>query len=200
MMLRFSTFVGRDTIPLLPELARLCTVVFREWPHLYDGDGLYDQAHLRALAESPRSALIIAYDGDVAVGASTCLPLEDATEDVRAPFQERGWKLSRWFYFAESVLLPAYRGRGASKVFLSTKEQHVRTVSCCDRICFCTMLGSESYPSSHAGTNPLDAFWRRQGYKPCPGLRCTMSWRKIGESADSDISLLFWVKQAPNVT
>lgn len=55
MKLRLATLTGRNVVPLLPDLARLCTVVFRDWPHLYDGDGRYDADHLQALAASPRS-------------------------------------------------------------------------------------------------------------------------------------------------
>jgi len=113
MALRFSMFVGGAMAPLLPDVARLCTIVFREWPHLYEGDGRYDPDHLRALAASSRSVLIMAYDGDMPVGASTGLPLADATGNVQAPFLARGWSLAPFFYFAESVLLPCYRGRGS---------------------------------------------------------------------------------------
>jgi integrase len=47
MTMRLSTFIGREMTPLLPDLARLCTIVFREWPYLYEGDGSYDADHLR---------------------------------------------------------------------------------------------------------------------------------------------------------
>src|SRR4051812_47522910 len=46
IVLRLATFIGRDMDPVLPDLARLCTTVFRDWPHLYDGDGSYDVDHL----------------------------------------------------------------------------------------------------------------------------------------------------------
>jgi GNAT superfamily N-acetyltransferase len=182
-------------VPLLPDLARLCTVVFREWPHLYEGDGRYDVDHLRALAGSTRSALIMAYDGAIPVGASTCLPLEDATANVRAPFLARGWPLDRFFYFAESVLLPACRGQGVGATFFAMREAHVRGVSHCDYVCFCAVERPEDHPSRPIGTKPLDGFWRRLGYEPFPDLRCVMTWREMGEAMDSDISLVFWVKR-----
>src|SRR3954462_6705111 len=97
MMLRLSIFLGRAMTPLLSDVARLCTIVFREWPHLYDGDGRYDPDHLRMLGASPGSVLIMAYDGDTPVGASTGLPLADATRNVQAPFLARGWPLLPFF-------------------------------------------------------------------------------------------------------
>lgn len=91
MTLRLATFTGGDMAPLLPHLAGLCTVVFRDWPHLYDGDGRYDVGHLQALAASPQSALIVAFAGQTPVGASTCLLVMDTTANFRAPFLARAW-------------------------------------------------------------------------------------------------------------
>jgi GNAT superfamily N-acetyltransferase len=194
MPLRLSIFVGRDMAALLPDLARLCTIVFREWPHLYDGDGRYDLGHLQALVASPRAALIIAYDDDRPVGASTCLPLVDATANVQAPFLERHLPLKRFFYFAGSVLLRPYRGHGTGTRFFALREAHARTVSDCDFVCFCTIQRPDHHPLRPIDTKPLDVFWRRQGYVPAPDLRCTMTWREIGKTRDSQIPLLFWLK------
>jgi len=191
---RFSTFIGQEMAPWIPDLARLCTTVFRDWPHLYDGDGRYDTDHLQALVMSPRAALIIAYDGGLPVGASTCLPLEDATANVRAPFLARGWPPARYFYFAESVVLPSWRGRGAGAAFFAMREAHVRAVSHCDFTCFSTVERPANHPSRPHGPRPLDSFWRRRGYAPVPGLRCAMTWREIGHAEDSDLSLQFWIK------
>jgi len=194
MVLRFATLIGKDMTGLLPDLARLCTIVFREWPYLYEGDGSYDVSHLQTLVESPRAALIIAYDGNMPVGASTCLPLEDATTNVQAPFLERGWPLTRFFYFAESVLLPPYRDRGIGMTFSLMKEAHARAVSDCDYFCFCTIQRAEDHPLRPTDAKSLDGFRRRLGYIPVPDLHCTMSWKEIGEADDSEMPLLFWVK------
>jgi GNAT superfamily N-acetyltransferase len=193
-MLRLATLIGRDMTPLLPDLARLCTVVFRDWPHLYEGDGRYDTEHLEALAASPRSALIIAYDGGMPVGASTCLPLEGAMANYQAPFLARGWPLERFFYLAESVLLPAYRGQGIGEAFFARREAHIRAASTCDFACFCTIQRPEDHPLRPPATTSLDAFWRRRGYVPVPGLHCTMRWKEIGQAGASDMTMQFWSK------
>jgi hypothetical protein len=120
MALQLLKFPGPDVAPVLADLAQLCTVVFRDWPHLYDGDGGYDPDHLQALAASPRSAVIMAYDGDMPVGAATCLPLEDAAASYQEPFRARTWPVDRCFYLAEAVLLPEYRGQGVGAAFLGS--------------------------------------------------------------------------------
>jgi GNAT superfamily N-acetyltransferase len=166
MTLRLSTFRGRAMTPLLSDVARLCTIVFREWPHLYDGDGRYDPDHLRRLAASAQSVLIMAHDGDTPVGVSTGLPLTDATENVQAPFLARGWPLSPFFYFAESVLLPPYRSRGVGATFFALREAHAQLAAACDFACFCTVHRSGDHPSRPADAKSLNAFWCRHGYTP----------------------------------
>jgi GNAT superfamily N-acetyltransferase len=194
MTLQLATFTGQHVTPLLPDFARLCTVVFRDWPHLYDGDGLYDTDHLQALAASPRSALIVAYDGETPVGASTCLPMMDTAPEYLSPFLARGWPAHRFFYLAESVLLPAYRGQGIGAAFFTLREAHIRAVSTCDFACFYATDRSEHHPLRPATAGSLDIFWRRQGYAPDPGFPCTIRWKEIGNAEESDLAMQVWVK------
>jgi GNAT superfamily N-acetyltransferase len=194
MTISIKTFTGLAIGRRLPILARLCTTVFHEWPHLYDGDGSYGTEHLQTLINNPRAMLIIAYDGDVAVGASTCLPLTDATVNVRAPFDARGWLLPRFFYLAESVLLPEYRGRGIGKIFFVLRENHARCVSNCDFTCFCAVQRPQDHPARPADTVPLDTFWRGLGYQARSDLHCEMAWREVGQTEATRVTLGFWVK------
>jgi GNAT superfamily N-acetyltransferase len=199
MAISVSAYTGKDAVPHLPVLARLCTVVFREWPHLYDGDGLYDAGHLRSLADSSGTMLLIAYDGAEPIGASTCLPLQDATRNVQAPFSARGWSLSSFFYLAESVMLPSYRGRGTGAAFFAMREAHAIRVANCDFACFCTVVRPPGRRADPV-TRPLNGFWRRQGYSPVSDLHCKMSWREIGGTSDSELTLQFWVKSLTGTT
>jgi GNAT superfamily N-acetyltransferase len=191
---RLATLTGRNVVPLLPDFARLCVEVFREWPHLYDGDIRYDIEHLDALAASPQSALIAAYDGETLVGASACLPMTDAAPEYRAPFLAHGWPADRFFYLAESVLRPAYRGQGIGGTFFALREAHIRAVSACDFACFYTTARPDDHPSRPATTASLDAFWRRRGYAPVPDFPCTIRWKEIGQHAESDLAMQVWVK------
>jgi GNAT superfamily N-acetyltransferase len=194
MTITIARYAGKGLVPHLPVLARLCTAVFREWPNLYEGDGRYDADHLRSIADSPASLLLIASDGAEPIGASTCLPLRDATPDVQAPFHARGWSPGNFFYLAESVILPRYRGRGMGGQFFAMREAHARLVSDCAFTCFCAIMRPPDHPARPADATSLDAFWRRQGYSPVPGLQCSMAWREIGATDESDLTLQFWIK------
>jgi GNAT superfamily N-acetyltransferase len=200
MAIVVSAYTGKDAVPHLPALARLCTVVFREWPHLYDGDGSYDADHLRSLADSAGTMLLIAYDGAEPIGASTCLPLQDATHNVQAPFRTRGWPLSNFFYLAESVILPPYRGHGTGTAFFAMREAHATRVSSCDFACFCTVVRPQGHPAHASGARSLDGFWRRHGYSPLSDLYCHMMWREIGGTRDSEQTLQYWIKSLTDDT
>ncbi len=158
MTVRLSIFSGPDIAPTLRDLAQLCTIVFRDWPHLYDGDGRYDPDHLQALAASQRSAVVMAYDGEVPVGAATCLPLEDAAVSYQAPFLARAWPVEKFFYLAEAVLLPEYRGRGIGAAFLALRETHIRAVADCEFACFCAVERPDNHPARPSNWVPLNAF------------------------------------------
>ena len=104
--LRIETLTGAAIGPVLPELARLRTAVFRAWPYLYEGDGRYEGSYLQAYQRCPQAAVVVAFDGDTAVGASTCLPLADEPANVTAPFRERGLDPARFFYFGSRCCSP----------------------------------------------------------------------------------------------
>jgi GNAT superfamily N-acetyltransferase len=192
--LRIETLTGPALVPVLPALARLRTEVFRAWPYLYEGEADYEQTYIQAYVTSPRAAIIVAFDGAEPVGASTCLPLADETDNIQAPFRARGIDPARVFYFGESVLLPRYRGSGAGVAFFAAREAHARAVSEADYAAFCAVIRAPDDPRRPPDAVPLDAFWRKRGYTPMPGMTCTMHWREIGTTGETENRLAFWLK------
>lgn len=192
--LRIATLTGADIQPHLPALARLRITVFRDWPYLYEGDEAYEAGYLATYVNSPGAAVVIAFAGSTPVGAATCLPLLAETGNVIAPFRARGLDPARFFYFGESVLLRPWRGGGTGVAFFAHREAHARAVSACDYATFCSVIRSPADPRRPADAVPLDGFWRKRGYTPAPDLACTMSWREVGERAESEKRLGFWLK------
>jgi GNAT superfamily N-acetyltransferase len=199
MTLRIDTLQGEAVLPLLADLAWLRIAVFREYPYLYQGDTAYEETYLRTCVESPRAAVVVASNDGHVIGASTCLPLTDETDNVIAPFRARGWDPARFFYFGESVLLPAWRGRGLGVAFFNAREAHARIVSDCDFATFCGVRRPVDHSSRPASWVPLDAFWRKRGYTPIVGLSCQMSWRELGAEAETSHDLDFWMRSLTGV-
>ncbi len=192
--LHISRVTG-DALPaIIGSLARLRVQVFRDWPYLYDGDEAYEADYMQTYVVSSRAAVIVARDGENIIGASTCLPLVDETENVQEPFRDAGIDLASVFYFGESVLLPAYRGLGVGVAFFREREAHARAVSSCDMAAFCAVQREETHPARPADFQPLDAFWSRRGFTRRPDLRCRMQWKDLGDAEETEKTLVFWLK------
>ena len=193
--LRIETLVGAALRPRLPTLARLRMTVFRTFPYLYDGDDDQEEDQIGHLGRSARAALVIAFDGDQPVGCSTCLPATDEHEAVQAPLRARGVDPAHVFYFSESVLLPAYRGRGVGLTFFAEREAHARRVSDCEIACFAVVRRPPDHPLRPADHVPLDEFWRKRGYAPWLGPPIVYRWREVDGPDMVENNLDFWMKR-----
>jgi GNAT superfamily N-acetyltransferase len=191
--LRLETLGGPALQAALPALARLRTTVFAEWPYLYDGDDAYESGYLARFASGPGAALVVAFDGETPVGMATCQPMAEAHVTVPAAFHRRGLDPAGFCYFGESVLLPAYRGRGAGVSFFTRREAHARSLGL-RAAAFCAVVRNARDPRRPAGHVPLDDFWRRRGFLPRPDISCTMAWKELGDDRETPHSLGFWLK------
>jgi GNAT superfamily N-acetyltransferase len=191
--MRLQTVTGKALLAWLPAVAALRIAVFREWPYLYAGDEAYERKYLARYAGTEGAAVVLALDGEICVGASTCLPLAAEGANVRAPFEAAGWPIARVCYFGESVLLPKYRGQGIGVGFFTAREAHAAALQL-DICAFCAVLRPDDHPLKPPGYVPLDSFWRRRGYVPRPELVCTMRWQDLDQPAETEKRLSFWAK------
>lgn len=191
--LRIERVVGADVRRHLDAVAALRITVFRDWPYLYDGDAAYEREYLDAYGASADSVFVLAFDGDTIVGASTGLSLADDSAEFRAPFDAAGLDASRVFYFGESVLLPAYRGRGAGHAFFDHREAHARALGRFDLTAFCAVDRDPADPRRPAGHRDNDAFWSRRGYTRQPGMTMRLRWNEI-DQGETEHALTFWMR------
>jgi GNAT superfamily N-acetyltransferase len=191
--LRIETLTGPALLPHLKDLARLRITVFREYPYLYEGDAAYEASYLARYCRDG-GAVVLVRDGATVVGAATCLPLAAENDAIRGPFEDHGLDPEGFFYFGESVLLPAYRGRGIGHRLFDAREAHAATWPGIAHACFCAVVRADDDPRRPEGHRALDGFWRRRGYVPYPGLVCHMAWREIGDAAESRHDLSFWIR------
>ena len=178
-------------MPLLPELARLRITVFREWPYIYDGDEDHERAYLQTYVNAPGAAVIVAEVEQKIVGAATCLPMLAATENIQTPFREHGWDVAKLFYFGESVLLKPYRGQGIGVRFFVAREAQAAGF---ETATFCAVQRPADHRLRDQDYTPLDTFWSHRGYTKNPELACRMTWRDLGETEDTEKTLVFWTR------
>lgn len=183
---------GKAVTPYLAEVAALRIKVFREFPYLYDGSEAYEREYLEAYAESDRSVFVLARIGGKIVGASTGLPLTDADEAFRKPFEAAGIDPATVFYFGESVLEKQHRGQGIGQRFFDEREAHARelghTVTA-----FCAVERDDDHPLKPDDYRSNDSLWIKRGYTKTPALKAELEWEQI-DQGESRNTLIFWLK------
>ncbi len=190
---RIAVVRGADITPYLDDVARLRIAVFAHWPYLYEGDAAYERGYLAAYARSPRSVFVLALEGHAVVGASTGLPLLDDTEAFSVPLAAAGIDAAKVFYFGESVLLPAWRGRGIGHAFFDARQAHARALGGFDLTAFCAVDRDPHDPRRPADHRDNDVFWHKRGYTRRDGLAVTLPWKEPGRGEVSH-TLTFWTR------
>ena len=189
-----QSFTGENVERYIPDVARLRIEVFREFPYLYDGNMEYEAKYLRTYTSSRDSVIVIAFDGDQVIGASTAVPLRNEMEEIKRPFLEHGIDAQSVFYLGESVLRRQYRGRGIGVRFFQEREAHAQRVGDFKWSAFCAVERPENHPRRPADYVPLDEFWNRRGYVKHPELRTILTWQDLDEAEQTPKPMVFWLK------
>ncbi len=185
---------GADDIRrYLDDVAALRIEVFRDWPYLYDGDSAYEREYLDAYAASDDSVFVLAFDWETVIGASTGLPLADASVEFRAPFEARGLDVGKVFHLGESVLLPAYRGCGIGHAFFDHREAHAREIGRFDSTAFCAVDRETDDPRRPAEHRGNETFWDKRGYARQAGMTMKLRWKEIDHD-ETEHALTFWTR------
>ena len=195
MALDVQRFAGMTAQPYIQDLARLRIEIFREFPYLYDGSYDYERNYLQTYMGVAESVIVVAFDGNRVIGASTGLPMSAETDNVKKPFIENGYDPERVFYFGESVLERKYRGKGLGARFFEEREAHVRSLGRFGLTTFCAVQRPDDHPRRPANYVPLDCFWGKRGYDKHAELNTTFSWKDLDEDSGSPKTMVFWVKQ-----
>jgi GNAT superfamily N-acetyltransferase len=192
-MITIKTYSGNEAEKYIQAVAQLRITVFREFPYLYDGTMAYEAQYLKTLFQSPDNVIVIAFDGEKVVGASTGLPLSDAGAEIAKPWADL-CDISKIFYFSESVLLKEYRGKGIGLRFFEERENWAKQLGRFEKMVFCGVVRSENHHRKPLDYLPLDDFWKKRGFTKTENTVCEMSWQDLDETAESPKMLHFWYK------
>ncbi len=184
---------GTDLDAEIDDIARLRLAVFADWPYLYDGHLAYERDYLRTYRDQPGALLVGAFDGDTLVGASTSSPMEDHAEAFAEPLRDIGVPLTAILYGAESVLMPAYRGRGLGHQFFDLREAYARRMGR-SHVGFFSVRRREDDPRRPSNVRTNDGFWTGRGYTPLPGVTAVFDWRDLGDTKETPKTLQFWMR------
>jgi GNAT superfamily N-acetyltransferase len=192
--MRINTLAGLELIRVLPDIARLRIEVFRDFPYLYDGSAESEETYLSALSRSKDCMIAAAEENGRIVGCATGSALIGHHGEFAAPFRGADYDPAQIFYCGESVLLPAYRGRGLGHKFFDLREAHA--IACGYRYsAFCAVIRPENHLLRPQDYSPLDAFWEKRGYRKAPGVVATFHWKEIGQTRESEHAMQFWIRE-----
>lgn len=193
-MLSTTAYVGANAATCLAAVAELRIAVFREYPYLYEGSLSNEADYLASYTASPHSVVVIVRDGDRIVGAATAMPLLAHSDDVVPALRDAGFDPTRVYYFGESVLLPAYRGRGIGHVFFDHREQAARDFGYAVAA-FCAVQRPDDHPARPPGYAGHDVFWAKRGFTRRSDLVASLRWLDVGASEKTAKPMIFWVKE-----
>ncbi len=194
MTITVERLTGTEMTAALPALAQLRIAVFHDWPYLYDGTLEYEEQYLRDFARSDGAVIVTARDGDLIVGVATGAPMMHHAAEFAEPFKQAGYDISKLFYFGESVLSSAYRGRGFGHRFFDEREAHTRAIGGFTHTAFCGVVRPDVHPLKPANYFALDPFWTKRGYRKLDGMIAHFAWKDRGEDEKTDKPMQFWIR------
>lgn len=184
---------GAELEAALDGVAALRISIFRDWPYLYDGSTEYEREYLASYRGNPGALLVGAFHRGQLVGASTSTPMEDHAPEFAEPLRAVGITAENILYGAESVLLVSYRGIGLGHRFIDLREAHARALGR-SHVAFCSVVRPDDHPARPAVYRGNETLWRGRGYEPLPGVFARFRWKDLGDSAETEKPLQFWMR------
>lgn len=191
---QIRTTHGKEIERYIPDLARLRITIFREYPYLYDGTIEDEKPYLQRYVDCKESLVVLIFDENKIVGASTALPLKNELDFIQKPFIQNSFDLKDYCYFGESILEKSYRGKGLYRQLFEEREKHAKSIKA-SHTCF-----AEVDRGLHDARRPVDYFnkestWQNYGYKKDAKLTTHFMWKEIGEAKPSSKLMHFWTKK-----
>lgn len=191
-MIHYTIKYGKEIIPYIKDLARLRIEIFREFPYLYDGSIEYEEKYLSKFSKVDEAYVVLVFENNNVIGAFTGIPIRYENDTVRDHIPQHTIEDS--YYLSEIVLQRKYRGKGIGVKLLHQLEEKVISLAKYKRLYFASVIRPNNHPLKPREYKSLDSFWLTNGYTPTP-LICTMSWKEISESKETEKSLAIWEKE-----
>lgn len=175
------TLRGKEILPYLDRIAELRIHIYRDWPYLYEGDLETEKNYLKVYADSEASVLVLAIEGNQAVGIAMGLPTNESMEQIQRVFEKEQSSMENSFYLADIILAKEYRNKKIGLKLLQDFEKSVRDQNKYNEIVMCEILRDFDHPQRPAESRSLDSFWERLGYSIIPNWQISLNWLDIGE-------------------
>ncbi len=189
--IHIKTFQGAEVTPYTQEMIALCTMIYREYPHLYDDDSVYP-SYVESFVNNPHALICIAFDGENAVGLAVGMPANETSKLFKQPLLKNAYDLSTIFYLEVFGLNAKYLGQGIEEAMFE-KIAHFASKN------FKTIALSEFDDSSDIsrrpkGYIPRENFWKQLGFIAHPAIKFRLAWKNINENERTAHFAVYWLK------
>lgn len=189
--MELKSFTGPEARQYFKELATLRIKVFSEYPYLYKGLLENEKEYLETYFSCPDALVILCFDENRVIGASTAIPLRDEESAMKAPFLRADFDLKQVFYFGESILEKPYRGQGIGKKFFEKRMDHARSFPEIKYLSFCAINRTGvTVPKDYFSPEPI---WKKYGFHKEEKLVGEYAWKDIGEDKETTKVMEYWL-------
>jgi len=196
--LSYESHVGPAIAPFVREMAEFRIRGFRAFPYLYEGTTAYEEKYLQGYVKEPRALLVRVLDGEQVIAVATSTPLASSADIVaEAPqrFAAAGHDPKSFYYYAEILVNPAYRGRGVARRVYEERERHARAWGY-RHLCLAVVERPEGHPLKPKDYAPPERIWIRDGFEKS-AIRFAYEWPTIqpdGTIVEQQNPMVFWMK------
>ncbi len=195
MDISFLTLSGNNILPYIKDLARLRIEIFRDYPYLYEGSLAYEEKYLSNYQKSDHTVFVLVKDAEKVVGVSSALPLVMESAEIQQVFIDAGILPSEVFYFGESLLMKAYRGRGIGHMFFDEREAFAGKCKQYKYTSFFAVQRPHDHPLRPPGYKPLDEFWKKRGYTKRSDITTPYVWKDVDQEKETEKPMVFWLRK-----
>jgi GNAT superfamily N-acetyltransferase len=198
LTLQYETLFGAAVAPHLDALAALRIRGFRAFPYLYEGTVAYERRYLEAYLNEPRGMLIRVTDGGRLAAAATAVPLassSDIVADGPRLFRAAGYDPATFYYYAEILVEPAYRGRGIAAAIYAERERWARRFGYTS-LCLAVVERDAADPRRPKDYVSPERIWIRDGFTKT-AMTFTFAWPTVqvdGRAVEQPNTMRFWMK------
>lgn len=194
---QIKLLVGDQVEEIRPFLAQLRLAQFHEYPYLYEGTLEGEYAYSKEMMSYKHCAVVVAYVQDKPVGIITGSSLVNFCDIFCAADEFKAANLDPkgFYYFAEAIVIPEYRGK---KLFMQLFSQFEAWVVAQGYTHGCFVSEAyDNHPLKPHDYKELDPLWRLLGYEKT-NITVTYGWSTIqpdGSSRMQDHVMPYWIKR-----
>ncbi|MBP1932225.1 GNAT family N-acetyltransferase [Ammoniphilus resinae] len=197
-MITFERLIGKEIEPYVEQFAWFRLNDFKEFPYLYDGNLEHERENFQKYMDEEQSLLIVAKDGEKVIAVSTGIPFDSPFMGKESAdlFLQNGLNPKDFYYFAETIILPEYRGQAIGRDLYKMKEDFAREMGY-KEVCFIAVEREEDHPLRPDTYKSPKNFWGHLGYEKLD-ISVSFEYPTIQASGKTEMAsnlMFFWKKK-----